>query len=112
MKLFKRILIAILISSSLIIVTPTLVPSLPTSNTVQATSVRISSTKKTLYVGNKYTLKVKGTKKKVKWTTSNKKVATVTSKGKVTAKKAGKVTITVKTKSKEKRNCNNYCKSW
>ena len=34
---------------------------------------------------------------KVTWTSSNKKIATVTSKGKVTIKKAGKVTITAKT---------------
>ena len=101
MKLFKRILIAILISSSLIIVTPTLIPSLPTSNIVQAASVKISSTKKTLYVGSKYTLKIKGTKKRVKWTTSNKKVATVTSKGKVTAKKKGTATITAKVGNKK-----------
>ena len=33
----------------------------------------------------------------VTWTSSNKKIATVTSKGKVTIKKAGKVTITAKT---------------
>lgn len=34
---------------------------------------------------------------KVTWTSSNKKIATVTSKGKVTIKKTGKVTITAKT---------------
>ena len=101
MKLFKRLLIAILISSSLIVVTPTLVPNLPTSNVVQATSIKISNTKKTLYVGNKYTLKIKGTKKKVKWTSSNKKVATVNSKGKVTAKKKGTATITAKVSGKK-----------
>lgn len=50
------------------------------------------------------TLKVKGVSskvaKKAKWSTSNKKVATV-KKGKVTAKKAGKVTITCKVKGKK-----------
>lgn len=50
------------------------------------------------------TLKVKGVSskvaKKAKWSTSNKKVATV-KKGKVTAKKAGKATITCKVKGKK-----------
>lgn len=45
-------------------------------------------------------------KKKVVWTSSNKKVATVTSKGKVKAKKNGKVTITAKLKgTKIKTTC-------
>ena len=38
---------------------------------------------------------------KVKFTTSNKKIATVTAKGVVKAKKAGKVTITAKAGSKK-----------
>lgn len=39
--------------------------------------------------------------KKVKWSTSNKKVATVNSKGKITAKGIGKATITAKVGSKK-----------
>ncbi len=58
--------------------------------------VKISATKKTLYVGKSTTLKVTGTKKKVKWSSSSKKVATVTQKGKVTAKKKGMATIKAK----------------
>lgn len=34
---------------------------------------------------------------KIKWTTSNKKVATISKSGKITAKKAGTVKITAKT---------------
>lgn len=41
-----------------------------------------------------FTLKVLGTKNKLKWTSGYKKVATVNKKGKVTAKKAGTATIT------------------
>lgn len=71
---------------------------------VQAAKVRLNMTKKTLTVGKKVTLKVKGTRKKVKWSSSNKKVASVSSKGKVKAKKAGKATITAKV-GKKKYKC-------
>lgn len=47
-------------------------------------------------VGKTVQLTVKNTKAKVKWSSSNKKIATVTGKGKVKAKKAGKATITAK----------------
>lgn len=67
----------------------------------QAASVKLNKKKLTLYVGKSETLKVTGTSSKVKWSTANKKIATVTSKGKVTAKKAGKVTITAKVKNKK-----------
>ena len=47
-------------------------------------------TNTTIYVGKTVQLKVKGTKKKPKWGSSNKKVAIVNKKGKVKGKKAGK----------------------
>ena len=56
----------------------------------------MSKSSLTLYVGKSSTLKVSGTKSKVKWSSSNKSVATVTSKGKVTAKQAGSATISAK----------------
>ena len=56
----------------------------------------MSKTKKTVYVGNSFQLKIVGDKiGKVKWTTSDESIATV-EKGKVTAKKAGTVTIKAK----------------
>lgn len=55
---------------------------------------------KTLKKGKSFTIKAKltpsGAEATIKYTSSNKKIATVNSKGKVTAKKPGKVTITVK----------------
>lgn len=52
----------------------------------------------------KYTIKPSNaTNKKVTWSSSNKKVATVTNKGKVKGVKAGKATITVKTKDGGKK---------
>ena len=66
---------------------------------------KLSKTKVTLTVSESvkhptFTLKVKGTKKKAKWSTSNKKVATV-KKGKITAKGKGKATITCKVSGKK-----------
>lgn len=55
----------------------------------------------TLMVGKSAKLKVKNTKKKVKWTSSKKSVASVSKKGKVKAKKAGKTTITAKVAGKK-----------
>ena len=45
------------------------------------------ATKKTLYVGETYKFKIKNADKKIQWSTSNPKVASVNQKGKVTAKK-------------------------
>ena len=65
----------------------------------QNTKITLEKKKATIAVGNTTTVKVKSLKgisaKGVKFASSNKKVATVSSKGKVTAKKAGTATITV-----------------
>lgn len=55
----------------------------------------------TLLVGKSTVLKVSGIKGKVKWSSSNKKVATVTNKGKVTGVKAGKAIIIAKVNKKK-----------
>lgn len=65
--------------------------------------VKLNKTKVTMTVGKSLTLKMRGTSKKPKWSTSNKKIATVSNKGKVKAKKAGKVTITAKIGKKKYR---------
>lgn len=52
---------------------------------------------KTIEKGSKYTIKIVGKVGKAKYSTSNRKVAAVSSSGKVTAKKKGKAKITVKT---------------
>lgn len=69
-------------------------------------SAKIKLSKKSVTVtkGKTITLKLKGTKKKPKWSSSNKKVATVTKKGKVTGKKAGNAKITAKL-GKKKYTC-------
>lgn len=70
-------------------------------------SITLSKTSKTVYVGQKYKLKVKAvTPKKadtdVKWKTSDKKIATVDKNGNITGKKKGTVTITAVSKANSK----------
>ena len=74
-------------------------------------SIKLNQTKKTIYVGEYTTVTVVKTKdgkttgfetKSVTYKTSNKKIATVTSKGVVKGIKAGKATITVTSKSNSK----------
>lgn len=62
--------------------------------------VKLNKTKLTMSVGKSFKLSVKGTKSKVKWTSSKTKVVSVT-KGKIKAKKVGKAVITAKFKSKK-----------
>ena len=62
--------------------------------------VKISSKSVNLIVGKTKTIKIKGTDKKVKWSSSNKNVATV-KKGKVKAIKKGKTTIIAKVNGKK-----------
>lgn len=77
--------------------------SVTPENVFAAKKIKLNRTKATIYVGKTVQLKVNNNKKKVKWSTSNKKVATVTKKGKVTGKKTGKSTITAKIGKKKYR---------
>ena len=63
--------------------------------------VKLNKTKLTLRVGKTYKLKLKNNKKKIKWSSSKKKVATVSKTGKVKAKKAGTARITAKVGKKK-----------
>lgn len=69
----------------------------------------VSEKKVTLSKGKSIKLTIKrnpiSATEKITWSTSNKKVATVNSKGKVTAKKAGTATITAKTSNGKKVTC-------
>lgn len=66
--------------------------------------VALNMKKATIYNGETLQLELKGTTEKVTWSSSKKSVATVSKKGLVTAKKAGKTTITAKV-GKKKYTC-------
>lgn len=67
-------------------------------------AAKLNRTSKTMYVGDKMTLQVTGTTKKVKWKSSNSAVAKVTSKGVVLARKKGTAVISA-TVDKKTYNC-------
>lgn len=63
---------------------------------VSASNVRLSKTKKTMMAGKSYTLKIIGTTKKAKWSSSKSNVASVDSNGVVKGKQKGTTVITAK----------------
>lgn len=80
--------------------TPMIVSGLEPEVAIAATTVKLNSSKVSLYVGETYTLKLTSSKEKVTWSSSNPSVATVSATGKVNAIKKGsaKITATVGTK--------------
>jgi len=100
MKKFVSMFVAVMMIFTSVAVVPSAYAAAPKA-------ITLSKTFQTVYIGQKYTLKVKAvTPKKadteVKWKTSDKKIATVSSKGVVTGKKKGTVTITAVSKSNSK----------
>lgn len=68
-----------------------------------ASTIKLNCNKLLLTEGKTYQMKIKGSKGKVSWTSSNKRVAIVSKKGRIRAKKAGKSIITAKIKGKKFR---------
>lgn len=87
MKFYKKILCGTL-AAAMVLTTA----AIPAS---AAAKPALNKTKLTMTVGNTATLKVKNAakKEKITWASKKKTVASVTSKGKVTAKKAGKTVV-------------------
>ena len=96
MKRMKHIIFTSLLALSLSFSPISISPVTENIVTAEAATVKISKKKCTLTKGKSVTLKISGTDSEVKWSSSNKKVATVNSKGKVTAKKKGTAVITAK----------------
>ncbi len=86
---------------SAVVLTVSVLLSLAAVPEAQAAAPKLNKTSITLAKGSSCTLKVKNTKKKVKWKSMNKKVATVTSKGRVTGKKKGTTYITASVSGKK-----------
>lgn len=98
MKKIKKFIVTIFLATSFLAV-PVKLP-LMNYELVEAAVVKLNQSKITLYAGRTYTLKVNGTKDKVKWTSADKKVATVSDTGRVTGVKKGSTTITAAVGSK------------
>ncbi len=97
----KKILISVCVLAFIFILAD--IPTISKPVAAQA-AVKISKKTLTLGIGKSTTLKISGTKKTVKWSTSDKSVATVSKKGKVTAIFSGTATITA-TVNKKKYSC-------
>lgn len=88
--------ITALLSLSLVVAS-----AIPASQASAAKKIKLNKSKLTLKVGETYTLKLKNNKAKIKWSSSKKKIATVSAKGKVKAKKPGTTAITATAKGKK-----------
>lgn len=77
----------------------------PSVNKQKDANARINITFGKICTGKTLILRISGNGSKVKWSTSNKKVATVSSKGIVTGKKSGTATITAKTSNGKYASC-------
>jgi len=102
MRKTKKLVIATIATLALVTIYPSVIPA---NDIIQVeAAVKISNKKLTLVRGKSKTLKLKGTKGKITWSSNKKSVATVTKKGKVTARKKGTATITAKV-GKKKYTC-------
>jgi hypothetical protein len=94
MKHFIRFIISTLIVLCLSVL-PVELPIISSVH-VEAATVKLNKTKVSIYVGNRDTLTLTGTKLKTTWTTSDKKIAVVSMNGVVKGIKSGTTTITAK----------------
>lgn len=93
MKKRMKCLVALVLSIMMIF--PTSVPA--------RSKVRLNKTSLSLCKGNQYRLKISGTRRKVRWYTSNKSIVSVSSRGTVKGRKSGSAVITAKVSSKKYR---------
>lgn len=104
LKSIRMKLMTIALAVVVMVATPIAVPLTGHVAVAEAATVKISKSKVTMEITTTTTLTVTGTKSKVTWKTDNKEVASVNSKGVVTANSVGiaKITATV---SKKKYTC-------
>ena len=101
MKRLRKLGMTVALASVITLVVPVTMSASASTTMVSAATMKLSAKKLTLVIGKSKTLKVTGTKSSVKWSSSDKTIATVSSKGKVTAKTRGTATITAKVGSKK-----------
>ena len=77
MRKFKKLLLTVLLALAVVASSVPIQSIVGTNEVVQAANIKLSKSTLNLYVGKSATLKVSGTKRKVKWSSSNKRVATV-----------------------------------
>ncbi|HAB62496.1 MAG TPA: hypothetical protein DCE48_17670 [Lachnospiraceae bacterium] len=94
-KLIKLLAICLIV----IIIAPAVIPMYGV--TAKAAEIKLNTTSTSIRVKQTYQLKITGSSKAVTWSSSNKKVVTVDSKGKIKGVKKGSATITAKVSGKE-----------
>lgn len=99
-KTLKKLLMSFFMMSLIIFIVPITFKAYYDYSSVQAASIKLSTTSKTLHIGYGCKLNITGTKKKVTWSSTNPKVATVTQSGYVTAKSKGNTIIKAKVNGK------------
>lgn len=106
MKKLRKLWVAVCVFAAVLLAVPSVVPGTPDFFAAEAaTRVKLNKTKASLIKGQTLQLKLSGAKGKISWSSSNKKVASVSGKGKVTAKAKGSTTISAKY-NKKKYTCN------
>ena len=110
MKTANKLLTALCLALIACLAMPALLPAGVNGPFGALAATRISKTKATIYNGTTLQLKITGTGKPAKWSSSNAAVAKVDQKGLVTANKVGKATITAQI-GKEKYSCKVTVKS-
>ena len=100
----RRIMKKITVMAMALVLVVSAMSSVVGTSRVEAASPKLSATKKTIDQKKSFTLSIKNAKGTIKWSTSNKNVASIkkvsTTKYKVTGVLAGSATISVKVKSK------------
>ena len=94
MKKINKLLVVLSLALIACLAIPALLPAGQGNPYSALASASLNKTRATLYNGKTLRLKVTGTSKSVKWSSSNSLVATVDQKGLVTARKVGKAMIT------------------
>ncbi len=110
MKTANKLLVALCLALVACLALPAMLPVGGNNPFAAQAAAAISKTKATIYNGKTLQLKITGTTKTVRWSSSDNTVAKVSQKGLVTALKVGTATITAKAGGK-KLNCRVTVKS-